>query len=109
MNFWVYKIIPQIKKMRTKNTVKIFLTSLILFICFFGAGCNKKQKSVIIEKTEITAEQKKLKEYLFKNICSILNDKKIKNENYTNKLWKQKKIWNEKYYYCRTRRVLVAN
>ena len=81
MNFWVYKNIPQIKKMRTKNTVKIFLTSLILFICFFGAGCNKKQKSVIIEKTEITAEQKKLKEYLFKNICSILNDKKIKNEN----------------------------
>ena len=54
---------------------------MILFICFFGAGCNKKQKSVIIEKTEITAEQKKLKEYLFKNICSILNDKKIKNEN----------------------------
>lgn len=81
MNFWVYKNIPQIKKMRTKNTVKIFLTSLILFICFFGAGCNKKQKSVIIENTEITAEQKKLKEYLFKNICSILNDKKIKNEN----------------------------
>lgn len=81
MNFWVYKNIPQIQKMRTKNTVKIFLTSLILFICFFCAGCNKKQKSVIIENTEITVEQKKLKEYLFKNICSILNDKKIKNEN----------------------------
>ena len=81
MNFWDYKKYPQIKKTRTKKTVKIFLTILIFFISSFCAGCNKIQKDVIIENTQITAKQKKLKDYLFKNICSILNNKKIKDEN----------------------------
>ena len=80
MNFWVYKKNPQFKKKRIIKTEKRFLTVFIFFICIFCADCKRKQKNVIIENKEITAAQKNLNGYLINNICSILNNKRIKNE-----------------------------
>ena len=80
MNFWDYKKNPQFKKKRIIKTEKRFLTVFIFFICIFCTDCKRKQKNVIIENKEITAAQKNLNGYLINNICSILNNKKIKNE-----------------------------
>lgn len=95
MNFWDYKSFPQIKKMRTKQTINFFLAVLI-FTCFFCAGCSNAKKAESVESTEITAKQKKLNDYLFKNICFILNDKKIQNED--NDFFYLKKILSYKYF-----------
>ena len=95
MNFWDYKNYPHIKRMRTKTIKKIF--SIIFFtICIFFVGCDKKQKEISLENTENSAKQKKLDEYLFKNICSILENKKIKDE--SDEFFYLKKILTYKYF-----------
>lgn len=104
MNFWVYKKNPQFKKKRIIKTEKRFLTVFIFFICIFCADCKRKQKNVIIENKEISAAQKKLNGYLINNICSILNNKKIKNESddffYLKKILSYKFFNKDGFFYC---------
>lgn len=104
MNFWVYKKNPQFKKKRIIKTEKRFLTVFIFFICIFCADCKRKQKNVIIENKEITAAQKNLNGYLINNICSILNNKKIKNESddffYLKKILSYKFFNKDGFFYC---------
>lgn len=104
MNFWVYKKNPQLKKKRIIKTEKRFLTVFIFFICIFCADCKRKQKNVIIENKEITAAQKNLNGYLINNICSILNNKKIKNESddffYLKKILSYKFFNKDGFFYC---------
>ena len=104
MNFWVYKKNPQFKKKRIIKTEKRFLTVFIFFICIFCADCKRKQKNVIIENKEISAAQKNLNGYLINNICSILNNKKIKNESddffYLKKILSYKFFNKDGFFYC---------
>ena len=104
MNFWVYKKNPQLKKKRIIKTEKRFLTVFIFFICIFCADCKRKQKNVIIENKEISAAQKNLNGYLINNICSILNNKKIKNESddffYLKKILSYKFFNKDGFFYC---------
>lgn len=104
MNFWVYKKNPQFKKKRIIKTEKRFLTVFIFFICIFCTDCKRKQKNVIIENKEITAAQKNLNGYLINNICSILNNKKIKNESddffYLKKILSYKFFNKDGFFYC---------
>ena len=104
MNFWVYKKNPQFKKKRIIKTEKRFLTVFIFFICIFCADCKRKQKNVIIENKEISAAQKNLNGYLINNICSILNNKKIKNESddffYLKKILSYKLFNKDGFFYC---------
>lgn len=104
MNFWVYKKNPQLKKKRIIKTEKRFLTVFIFFICIFCTDCKRKQKNVIIENKEITAAQKNLNGYLINNICSILNNKKIKNESddffYLKKILSYKFFNKDGFFYC---------
>lgn len=104
MNFWVYKKNPQFKKKRIIKTEKRFLTVFIFFLCIFCADCKRKQKNVVIENKEITAAQKNLNGYLINNICSILNNKKIKNESddffYLKKILSYKFFNKDGFFYC---------
>lgn len=104
MNFWVYKKNPQFKKKRIIKTEKRFLIVFIFFICIFCADCKRKQKNVIIENKEISAAQKNLNGYLINNICSILNNKKIKNESddffYLKKILSYKFFNKDGFFYC---------
>ena len=104
MNFWVYKKNPQLKKKRIIKTEKRFLTVFIFFICIFCTDCKRKQKNVIIENKEITAAQKNLNGYLINNICSILNNKKVKNESddffYLKKILSYKFFNKDGFFYC---------
>lgn len=104
MNFWVYKKNPQFKKKRIIKTEKRFLTVFIFFICIFCADCKRKQKNVVIENKEISAAQKNLNGYLINNICSILNNKKIKNESddffYLKKILSYKFFNKDGFFYC---------
>lgn len=104
MNFWDYKKNPQFKKKRIIKTEKRFLTVFIFFICIFCTDCKRKQKNVIIENKEISAAQKNLNGYLINNICSILNNKKIKNESddffYLKKILSYKFFNKDGFFYC---------